>query len=444
MPHINQSYGLTNPLQDVFAEPIIALRGPEATDSTFLIGQQWVDKSSNNVYFLTSITNGSANWMSATTVAPADISFSPFIVGPSGQAPFQTIQSALDAANAAGGGTVVVQDGTFTEDLTLFASVSIIGTSILDTIIIGSHTPPFAGSFSISNCTLQDAASIISTAVAGTGTLFFYDCRVNVANGTAFILTNWVGSLVVFNYTTTGTVDRFYTSQDSLTVIGNSSVLGAGISVSSNSLDGSAIITDCIIGCGMELEGTTNFSYVGCTFESLIECLGDSTGFIMGSYFDSNTGPSFFFSSSMDCTLSNCTLSSTNTFPINGNATAGKLGINNCSFTQKTTIASAVNIDVTQGGARSTFVQAKSIEVQESGTNDYMGVATLLGGTVLVSTTRVAANSRILLTSQVDGTGSEGFLRILSRTAGTSFTIASSSGSDNATVAWLILNPFTN
>ena len=74
------------------------------------------------------------------------------------------------------------------------------------------------------------------------------------------------------------------------------------------------------------------------------------------------------------------------------------------------------------------------------GSNATMGVATLVGGTVTVSTTKVTASSRIFLTGNSDG-GTPGWLRVSARTAATSFTITSSSGTDTGTVAWIIMEP---
>lgn len=79
------------------------------------------------------------------------------------------------------------------------------------------------------------------------------------------------------------------------------------------------------------------------------------------------------------------------------------------------------------------------LQVKE-GANATMGLATLSGGTLVVSTTKVTANSRIFLTCQVPG-GTPGFLRVSARTAGTSFTILSSSGTDTSQVAWWIAEP---
>ncbi len=74
------------------------------------------------------------------------------------------------------------------------------------------------------------------------------------------------------------------------------------------------------------------------------------------------------------------------------------------------------------------------------GVNCKQGVATLVAGSVSVGNTSVTANSRIFLTSQVDG-GTVGFLRVSARTAGTSFVITSSSATDTSTVAYQIYEP---
>jgi hypothetical protein len=72
--------------------------------------------------------------------------------------------------------------------------------------------------------------------------------------------------------------------------------------------------------------------------------------------------------------------------------------------------------------------------------NGMSGVATLVGGTVTVSSNVVTNFSRIFVTVQTAG-GTQGHLRIASRSAGTSFTITSTSGTETSTVAWMILEP---
>ena len=81
----------------------------------------------------------------------------------------------------------------------------------------------------------------------------------------------------------------------------------------------------------------------------------------------------------------------------------------------------------------------KGLKVKE-GSNLYMGVATLSSGTVTVSNNAVTSTSRIFLTTQ-SPSGTVGCPYISARTAATSFTITSTSGSDNSTIAWQIINP---
>lgn len=80
----------------------------------------------------------------------------------------------------------------------------------------------------------------------------------------------------------------------------------------------------------------------------------------------------------------------------------------------------------------------------KEGTNATMGVATLVGGTATVATTKVTASSRIFLS--VNGQGVAANLGtvyedLASRVAGTSFVIKSANVLATPTVAWLIVEP---
>jgi hypothetical protein len=67
------------------------------------------------------------------------------------------------------------------------------------------------------------------------------------------------------------------------------------------------------------------------------------------------------------------------------------------------------------------------------------GVATLVAGTVTVSTVEVRSTDIILLTRSVSG-GTTGQLTAGSIVSGTSFQISSSSGSDTSIVYWQIVH----
>lgn len=85
-------------------------------------------------------------------------------------------------------------------------------------------------------------------------------------------------------------------------------------------------------------------------------------------------------------------------------------------------------------------VQTPKLSIFE-GTNATMGTATLVGGTVVVSTTRVTASSRIFLTVNGGTLTNVGAVYISARTASTSFTITSVNVLDTSAVAWMIVEP---
>lgn len=110
------------------------------------------------------------------------------------------------------------------------------------------------------------------------------------------------------------------------------------------------------------------------------------------------------------------------------------------STARDTTLArSAAGILSVTTGSFSVTTAGSGLAVKE-GSNAKQGTAALTAGSVVVSNTSVTATSRIFLTSNADG-GTPGFLRVSARTAGTSFTITSSSGTDTSTVAYQIFEP---
>ena len=110
---------------------------------------------------------------------------------------------------------------------------------------------------------------------------------------------------------------------------------------------------------------------------------------------------------------------------------AGSSGSALNTRTTRLTISSAGDLSINTVG--------RGLQIKE-GSNAKMGTATLVAGTVVVSTAAVTATSRIFLTSQSDG-GTVGFQRVSARTAATSFTITSSNAADTSTIAWFIVEP---
>lgn len=68
------------------------------------------------------------------------------------------------------------------------------------------------------------------------------------------------------------------------------------------------------------------------------------------------------------------------------------------------------------------------------------GTTNMTGGTVVVTAPEVTANSRIFLTAQT-ADATSGAIGVSARSAGASFTILSTSGTDTNTVAWMLFEP---
>lgn len=136
----------------------------------------------------------------------------------------------------------------------------------------------------------------------------------------------------------------------------------------------------------------------------------------------------------------NATFTAVGTAPVLQFTSTGG-GVGNVGFTADTGITFS-------GGTSATFnVDLKltnagnGLYVKE-GTNATMGRATLVAGTVVVSTTKVTAVSEIFITIQSLGTVAipcaEG---VTARTATTSFTITSACPTDTSVIAWQIVEP---
>lgn len=123
----------------------------------------------------------------------------------------------------------------------------------------------------------------------------------------------------------------------------------------------------------------------------------------------------------------NITLGTSNVLSIDGSSNAW-------------TISNAVtlttgSLTLTNGNLALSTI-GNGITIKE-GTNARIGSSVLVAGSVTVSNTSVTNNTVILLTCQIEG-GTPGFLRISTRTPGTSFVITSSNGADTSTVGWVM------
>ncbi len=406
-----KSYGLNNPLQDVFSVPVVANRAPTTNDTNYEIGQQWVDRNNNQAYILTSSVSGSANWGLTSTGGATDLEtltgdtggiisptaqnidilggdlltvdgagssltlntttggypITPFVVGPPGEAGYTTIQSALDAANAAGGGVVFVQADTWTEDLTLYDSVDIQGSVFSSVTITGVHTPPPAGNVTIRNCTLTSATHIFNSAVAGTTNITVETCVLSVTNGYVYNLLNWTGNLLIDDCGSTGTNDGVVNNTGGSFVKITDATVGAGTTNSFTYSGGPLFIEGVVVRCPITIGSSSNsiirlgsvftgtFTATGdsiisvnnCSFSKELAFLDSSTVDISNSAVKTVGIPSITYNSSANSKISSTVLDTTGTvFALDGTG-AGSLLLTSLSTPNVANFGLALNLNST-------------------------------------------------------------------------------------------------
>lgn len=265
---------------------------------------------------------------------------SEFVVAPGGV--YTTIQSALDAANAAGGGTVFIRDGTYIEDLTLYDSVHIIGMSESATIIDGTHTPPSTGVVNIFRCTFQDATAIFSSAAAGTATLLIEDCTFTVTNGFTFDLANWTGAIAVFDIGIGGTNDGTINNTAGATIFAIAASLGVG-SGQTMITSGTVYMQEVDLDCPWDAQTGSDIECDYVTFTQSITLSNDSTGIFDFCRHTTGASAAITMSSSAAVTITNCVIDSSNTPAIAG-AGAGTLSLENVTYLNDTTVAGTLTL----------------------------------------------------------------------------------------------------
>lgn len=301
------------------------------------------------------ITNGPGT-IDLSVATPAFYSVTPYIVGPVGRAPYQTIQAGVNAANAGSGGIVVVQPGTYTENLTLYSNCHVMGLDFADAgggvIINGVHTPPASGGFVFNNVQLESATHVFSSAVAGTTHLIIANAAIVVTNGFTFNLPNWTGKLEAYDVNDRGsTNDGFINNTGGSQIAIFSSAIGAGTG-NTMVVSGAVSIFTCAVSCpinittgatayleynvhtgSITLSGDSTGEIVGCEVDAQITMSSNSAWLISLSTINTSSNPSIAGSGIGALTLSDVTY-------INNSTVSGTLTVTNVGLTDLGSIRS--------------------------------------------------------------------------------------------------------
>ena len=176
--------------------------------------------------------------------------------------PYKTIQAAINQVVTDGAKTTIfVHPGTYTENLTLHDGVNIQGSLEGEVIISGIHTPPAAGTFTISNCRLTSATHAFSSAAAGTADLTIDNCLFNLTNGYVFSLANWVGDLSITNSSDASVANAIVNNAGGSALTIKDSSIGAG--ATTMAIAGVTSIYNSRIFCSMAITGNAAVSIDG-------------------------------------------------------------------------------------------------------------------------------------------------------------------------------------
>jgi len=261
--------------------------------------------------------------------------------------PYNTIQSALDAANAAGvDAEVFVRPGTYIENLTLYSNVIIRG-SVLETVITGNHTPPATGI-----CTLKDlyltAASgdILSSAGAGTGILLVENCYITVVNGYVFNIPNWAaGTIALINCTDASTNNGVINCTGGANALISSSYAGRGSGNALTFSNGNLDIISTRLGCPISIAGTGATTInEGSSLQGTLTTGGSNAATVTNTKIVSGATQAITHSSSSTLTLANTNINTSNATAIGG---TGTIEFGSVTFLDSNVIAGTITESLT-------------------------------------------------------------------------------------------------
>jgi hypothetical protein len=249
----NLAYGISQPLQNIFASPIAATRNPVATDVSYDIGQVWINTSTQAPYILCGYINGVPQWILLEAGGGAGVFASLTVTpGPTSLTGAFTVISGINAVNiAADASANAINIGT--------------GAGVVKTIAIGG-----TGANVITIGNTQTAGSIALGAAMTTGTIALGGAQttgtisigggvqtgtITIAGGTG------VQTVNIANSTGIKTVDIATGAAANIVTIG--SVTGAAQTTIQAGSDGLALIADSAGVISINQAGGTGATNIG-------------------------------------------------------------------------------------------------------------------------------------------------------------------------------------
>ena len=268
----------------------------------------------------------------------------PFIVG--ANSAYTTIQSALDAANSAGGQQLVyVTAGTYSENLTFYPDVFIQG-AVDNTVIIGIHTPPASGDFIMSDLVMISATDLLNSAAAGTANITIQNSFIILTDGYVFNVPNWTGTLLFDNCGEASTTDGVVNNTAGSPIKFLNTEMGAG-SGKTMTLTGNANVRfdTCNINCPINISGSGTFIFQnGVVCRNTVTIEGSKTGDIVDTVFLTGANTCLIYNSTGESNLSEVTFDTSASPAIGG---TGHLNFGEIIFRNSATKAGTLTFGYT-------------------------------------------------------------------------------------------------
>lgn len=328
---------------------------PSSADSSYPVGQTWVDTLAQDYWALVNVTGGVAVWNSLSPLTSSH-PITPYVVGLTGNSGYSTIQSAITAANTAGGGVVYIQQGSYTEDLTLFSGVDLYATPAVSqnqgasVSITGTHIPPDTGHVGFNSICFISTTDVFSSAATGTTHLVLTNCESAVQNGYLMNLVNWTGIIEIFDFNPSTAGAPFPVNDGGINNTGGATVVvfDAGLGIGTNPLimSGVSFFGAVNVGCPVNLvTGSTLTSHIS-SYVGTVNLLNNSTLDSDHDIFTGGVNAAILMSSSGSSAISHAVISSSNVPSIDGSG-AGTLTLGAISFTFDATLSATLTLGTT-------------------------------------------------------------------------------------------------
>jgi|SRR5579872_4775675 len=369
--------------------PHLDVRNPSTSDINYPIGKRWVNTIANSTYALTSFSNVSgqttANWVAeggpsvavqtltgntgpavvptagninvlgtntittsgsgstlTITATAGGFPVTPFVVGPAGKAGYQTIQSAINAATP--NATVYIQDGVYTENLSIPGGISLVGNS-LNVIVVGNHGISGTGTINVRNINFTVNSGSLFGVSSSSVNLFLNGCLWEIVNGYVVTAFSWTGGFYINNCfdvgsTTNGILNITGGSPPAAVNITNS-VIGAGPATGAMTSEGSVTIINSIIACSIVAVSGSLYMQ-GCSTPATLTVQTTAAAIVSGCNFLNTNGLSaIVYTSSVPFLIEHTTIDCPNNPAISG-STSATLTLDTVSFPSNTAISGTI------------------------------------------------------------------------------------------------------